>query len=365
MGGYFDGSLQFWSLSATRPVDPQELAEHAEKRDRLDRIQIEGRSTGTTRPSSEMVRSLRERFFEQRPGLALRLYHCDKIDLSFLEDLPMLERLTVQASGAIENPQALGHLRNLKAVAFELPKKAPKDILTHLASSLEELSLTPYDRASADVDLSRLPLFPRLSSLHLDAYERDLPELLPALGGLRRLALRSAKKLVSLEPLGDLCNLHMLALQQLGVVGDLSPLGSLSRLRSLQLWRLPKIDDLSVVSKLVGLELLDLETMNAVTSLPDLTQLRALRFVKLAAMKNLRDFTALERAPALEELVFQKAEHQRPEDFVPALRNRSLQRAGLGFHKKADVARMTELATAHGVDAEVYMYPQLRGQVPR
>ncbi|NOU30943.1 MAG: hypothetical protein HOO96_23850 [Polyangiaceae bacterium] len=364
MGGYFDGSLQFWSVSATRPVNPQELAEHAAKRDVLDRIQIEGRSTGTTRPSSEMVRTLRERFFEQRPGLGLRLYHCDKIDLSFLEDLPTLERLTVEASGAIENPQALGHLHNLKAATFELPKKAPRDILTHLPPGVEELSLTPYDRTSADIDLSRLPLFPRLSSLHLDAYERDLARLLPALAGLQRLALRSAKKLASLEPIRDLCNLHVLALQQLGAVGDLSPLGSLSRLRSLQLWRLPKVGDLSVVSKLGSLELLDLETMSAVTSLPDLTQLRALRFVKLAAMKNLRDFTALERAPALEELVFQKAEHQRPDDFVPLLRNRSLQRAGLGFHKKADVARMVQLAAEHRVDAEVYMYPQFRGAPP-
>lgn len=364
MGGYFDGSLQFWSLSATRPVDAQELAEHAAKRDVLDRIQIEGRSTGTTRPTREMVRTLREHFFEQRPGLGLRLYLCDKIDLSFLEDLPMLERLTVQASGAIENPQALGHLHNLKAVTFELPKKAPKDILSHLAPGLEELSLTPYDRTSADIDLARIPHFPRLSSLHLDAYERDVADLLPALVGLQRLALRSAKKLASLDPLRDLCNLHMLALQQLSAIGDLSPLGSLSRLRSLQLWRLPKVGDLTVVSKLRSLELLDLETMTGVTSLPDLAQLGALRFVKLAAMKNLRDFAPFERAPALEELVFQKAEHQRPEDFVPVLRNPTLQRAGLGFHKRADVARMVELAAEHGVDAEVCMYPQLRGALP-
>jgi hypothetical protein len=335
------------------------------KRDVLDRIQIEGRSTGTTRPSTEMVRALRERFFDHRPALGLRLYHCDKIDLSFLEDLPMLERITIEASGAIENPQALGHLRCLRAATLELPKKAPKDILTHLPPSLEELSLAPHDRASADIDLSRLPLFPRLSSLHIDAYERDVAVLLPALQGLQRLAVRSAKKLASLEPLGDLCNLHALALHQLGAVGDLSPLGSLSHLRSLELWRLPKVGDLSVLSKLGSLEVLSLETMPGVETLPDLTQLHALRFMKLAAMKNLRNFTALERAPALEEIVFQKAEHQRPEDFVPVLRNRSLRRAGLGFHKKADVARMLELAAAHGIDAEVYMYPQFRGQLPQ
>lgn len=119
------------------------------------------------------------------------------------------------------------------------------------------------------------------------------------------------------------------------------------------------------MSKLGSLELLDLETMSAVARLPDLSQLRALRFVRLAAMKSLHDLAALEHAPALEELVFQKAEAQRPDDFVPLLRNRVLKRAGLGFSKKADVARATELAAEHGADVEVYLYPQFRGEVPQ
>ncbi len=365
MGGYFDGSAQFWSVSVTRALNPQELTQYAAKRDRLERVQIEGRTAGATRPSPEMVHALREHFFRHRPDLELRIYHCDKIDLSFLEELPMLERLTVEASGLIENPQALGLLPNLRVAAFELPKKAPKDLLDHLPPGLEELSLTPYDRTSADIDLARLPLFSRLSSLRLDAYERDLPALLPALQGLRQLGLRSAKKLKSLEPLAGLRDLRRLALQQLGAVADLAPLASLSRLRLLQLWRLPKVDDLSVVSKLGSLELLDLETMSAVARLPDLSQLRALRFVRLAAMKSLHDLAALEHAPALEELVFQKAAPLRPDDFVPLLRNRALKRAGLGFSKKADVARATELAAEHGADVEVYLYPQFRGDVPQ
>ena len=248
-------------------------------------------------------------------------------------------------------------------MSFELPNTAPKDLLSHLPESIEDLGLAPDDRTSADIDLRSLTHFPRLSSLRIDAYERGLGELLPALTGLHRLNLRSAKKLTDIESLGGLTELRRLALHQLGAVSDLSPLARLPKLRTLGLWRLPKIDDLSTLSKLGALEVLVVEALNAVERFPDAEEMRALRFVTLAAMKALQDFSGLERAPALEELVFQKADHQRPEDFVPVLRNRSLRRGGFGFHKKADVARMSELAAQYGIDAQVFMYPQIRGEV--
>lgn len=95
------------------------------------------------------------------------------------------------------------------------------------------------------------------------------------------------------------------------------------------------------------------------TAFPETKKLKRLRAVQIASMKRLRDFRALARA--LEEFVIQNAEHQRPDDFAPLLRCKTLKRAGFGFFKKADVARMTELCAAHRVDGKIYRYPQLRG----
>lgn len=361
MGGYFDGERRFWSFAASRPIAEADLEAWVAKRDELDCIQLEGASTGPTRFHAATLKTLHERFFAVRPAIELRVFLCDKVDLGFVRELPMLERLTVEARGELTNASALAELPRLRSIAFELPKKTPRDLLAHVPPGIESLVLAPNDRTSADLDLAPILRFEALSTLSLDAYERDLERILPTLKKLRTLALRSAKKPKSLACIGGLTGLRSLVLQQLGALADISALASLRELQALQLWRLAKIADLDVLSSLGALEFLMLETMSAVTRLPDAKKMRKLRFVKLAAMKLLRDFSALEHAPALEEFVFQKAEHQRPDDFLPVLRNRSLKRAGFGYQKKADVERMTALADEHGIDAEVYLYPQLRG----
>lgn len=146
-----------------------------------------------------------------------------------------------------------------------------------------------------------------------------------------------------------------------GAFSDLAPLARLPHLARLHLSSLPKLRALDPIGQMSALEVLLLQALNEVRALPDMTKLRRLRAVRLASMKKLRDFSALARAPALEEVVLQNAEHQKPDDLAPVLAAKKLVRAGFGFWKRADVARMTALADARNIDVEVFRYPQLRG----
>ncbi len=142
---------------------------------------------------------------------------------------------------------------------------------------------------------------------------------------------------------------------------ELEVLTELPHVRYLHLWALRKLTSMDFISQMTKLEGLFLEAIGTMTRFPELRKLSELRIVKLAGMTKLRDYGTLEHAPALEELVHQKADQQRPEDFLPVLRNRTLKRGGFGFHKRAEVKRMTALIETAGIDGQVYMYPQVRG----
>ena len=141
-------------------------------------------------------------------------------------------------------------------------------------------------------------------------------------------------------------------------------LATLPEVRYLRLWALPKLASLDFISRMTNPEGLSLDAMTTVTRFPDVRKLSRLRTIKLSGMTALRDISALQRAPALEEFVYPKISHHRPEDFLPVLQNRTLKRGGFGFHRKPDVALMTQLIERAGIDGEVYMYPQVRGAFP-
>jgi hypothetical protein len=65
-------------------------------------------------------------------------------------------------------------------------------------------------------------------------------------------------------------------------------------------------------------------------------------------LKTLRDFTALEHAPALEEFALIQGEHQTPEQLLPVLRNPTVRRVSAGFGSDKKNARFAELRAAAG-----------------
>jgi hypothetical protein len=360
MGAYFVDRGLVWTLAGHKAPDAADVKEHVGKRAKLAGIQIEIGARARLHP--EIVRVLRAQIFTARPRIPFRVYLAEKLDLSFLELLPMLEDVTLEASRGFTNVAALASLPRLRRAAFELPKHVDGDVLAHLPAGLRSLTMRPDDRASPGViDLSPLARLRGLKELHLESYGAGLPAVLPSLRKLQRLGLRSIKSLTDLVSVASLTELRLLSLFG-GGFSSLAPLTTLSHLRGLHLWNVPKLASLEPIIKLTALEVLIAEALNLVAVFPDAKRMARLRAVKLVAMKKLRDFRGLARAPALEEFVIQRAEAQRPDDFIPVLRSRTLKRAGFGFQKKDDVRRMSALCAKHEKDGQVYLYPQLRGR---
>jgi hypothetical protein len=360
--GYIDGERRFINVEASAPLKGKKLAELVAAVPTLDCVQIEQSERARLPPG--LIATLAEHVFGKRPEIQLRIYMGDELDLSFLADLPMLQNLQLEVSTRIDNVAALASCKGLKALTLTLPKSTDPNLLAHVATTVEELNVGPDSSAFGPLDLLPLARLQRLRRLRLHGYEQQLATVLASLPRLQVLSLRAMSRLDTVESLGSLSALHSVTMQRCGFA-NLDVLTHLPKLRYLQLWWMQKLASIDFVSRLVALEGLFFETLGNVKAFPNLTALRKLQVVKLATMAALRDFSAFEKAPRLQEFVFQRADRQRPTDFEPVLRNKALKRGGFGFHKKIDVQTMTALLAKHRIDGEVYMYPQLRGSYKR
>lgn len=360
MGAYFADRGLVWTLRGGAAPKPADVAEHVQRLRALRGVQLEMGSASKVHP--EIVKVLRTRIFAERPKIPLRVYLAESVDLSFLEGLPDLHSLAIEARLRFKNVGALAGLPKLRDVSIAMPEQVTSDILHHLPRALGSLALRPEDRAARQSpDLTPLGEMKRLSALFIESYGPGLDAILPRLTRLERLGLRSVKGLASLEPIAKLGELRALSLFGGGFT-ELGPLTALPTLRHLHLWNLQKITSLAPVADMRALVVFAVEALNGVRALPDMKRLSSLRAVRLASMKRLRDFRPFAHAPALEELVLANAEHQRPDDLAPVLASKTLARAGFGFFKKADEARMRALVDGRGIDVEIYRYPQLRGR---
>jgi len=326
----------------------------------LERVQIEQSDEARLPPG--LIAGLAEHVFRKRPEIKLRIFMGAELDLSFLVDLPMLQNLGIEVSQRIDNVPALASCKSLKTLSLTLPKSADVNLVEHVATTVEELSIG--SESFGKLDLTPLARLQRLRRLSLIRCEHQLAEVLPRLPRLQVLKLYAINRLGNLEALTNLRALHSLRMQRCGFA-NLEALTQLPKLRYLQLWWMQNLRNIDFVGSLLALEGLLFETLNNVKKFPSLTALRKLQVVQLATMAAMRDFTAFETAPRLQEFVFQRADRQRPTDFEPVLRNKSLKRGGFGFHKKIDVQTMTALLAKYRIDGEVYMYPQLRGTYKR
>jgi hypothetical protein len=166
MGGYFYDSGLLWDLPASRPIKDDDLASHVARVGEISRVQICHESSGK-RLDGSMLRALRDRVFAVRPDLRLRVYGSTQLDLSFLEEIATVRDLQIEVRERLHNVAALGALRDLRVLHLTLPKALPDDILGHLPSGVEELSLVPDDGKPATIDLDPIGALKKLKALDL------------------------------------------------------------------------------------------------------------------------------------------------------------------------------------------------------
>jgi len=301
---------------------------------------------------SEPVKSetwdlLNEKLFAVRRDVTLRVYgfYSHKCDLTFLRQLPNVQRFCADCLTKATGIEEVATLRNLESLTvgiYGLESFAFLDAVPH--RSLRSLAL--WQTKSKKPRLSSLARFTQLRELYLEGQQTDI-EVISHLPQLEKLMLRSIT-LGGLDMLRGLKHLWSVDIK-LGGTKNLAALEGMKRIKYLELWQVRGLSDLSVISTLVGLQFLFLQSLPNVSAFPNLSPLRALRRVCLENMKGLKDMAALLNAPALEELIYVDARGREPAEFAEILKSKTLKKIVVGFGSKKKNDVLADMATRAGI----------------
>jgi hypothetical protein len=272
---------------------------------------------------------INQRLVTSRPEIEIRVFghYGMTCDLSFLRQIGKVQRLSVDCLHDVAAVDAITDLRELRSLAVGIYNLENFDFLKDLdATKLTDISLMAT--ASKKPSLNVLSRFPHLTRLYLEGQQKGI-EVVGDLKMLEDLTLRSvtAKSLGFLHDLRRLWSLDL----KLGGSNDLCALEGMSSLKYLELWQVRGLQDLSPIGRLTGLQYLFLQSLPQVTELPDFSALVHLRRIYLENMKGLRNVAAVDRAPALEDLIVVSARDLTPNDFRPLLRKKTLKRLNIYF----------------------------------
>lgn len=170
--------------------------------------------------------------------------------------------------------------------------------------------------------------FTSLQEIYLEGQQKNI-EVLTQLSDLQDVTLRSINTpdIRYLRPLQRMWSLDI----KLGGIKDLYAIEGMENIKYFELWQVKGLSDIGVISSLTGLQHLFLQSLRRIAALPSLQPLKRLRRISLENMKGLKDVSALEHAPGLEEFIHVAAENMQPENYLPLLRNPHLKRALVGF----------------------------------
>jgi hypothetical protein len=293
----------------------------------------------------DALRRLDADFFSRRPAVALRAWGFERAvcDLGVAAGLKHVRHFKADCLTRAVHVEAIAEMPNLRSLWLGILDLETFDVLTRVTPGLTEIMLG--ETRSRKPDLQVLSRFKRLRVLYLDHQIRNI-EVLGELSALERLTLRclSTPDVAFLKPLSRLWSLAI----SLGGIKSLSGLEGMSHLKDLDVQQVQKLADVGVVSTLRGLQHLRLDSLRHITAIPRLDDLRALRRIVLINLKGLSDLRALERAPGLKEFYLAQGTRQEPEQMVPVLRNRTLERATALFDNNRKNERFARLRDEHG-----------------
>jgi hypothetical protein len=288
---------------------------------------------------------LDEVFFPLRPDVGLRVFghYGSTCDLSFASRMRHVRRFTADCLMQATNVEAIAGM-NLEALSVGIFELQDFDLLTRVSPRLSALSLG--GTRSKKPRLDSIERFTSLRSLYIEGHSNGI-DAIRQLRALEQLTLRSVTtpNLRYLAPLERLSSLDI----KLGGIRAFEGIEGKESITYLELWQIRELDDVDVVASLPGLQNLFLQSLPRVASVP-VAQSRALRRVVLQNLKGLRDFTAFETAPALEQFALIDGAGLRPEQLLPVLRNRTLHDACayFGSQSKNDAfARLRDQSGKH------------------
>jgi hypothetical protein len=286
-------------------------------------------------------------FFRRRPEVELRVYGPDQpvCDLSFTARMAHVLHFTANYLLNATGVEAIAEMPNLQTLAIGVYGLDNFNFLWNLTHKLTALVLG--QTRSKKPDLSPLCRFGKLTRIFLVGQQKNI-EVLSGLKLLEDVTLSSISTL-NVEYLKGLH--HMWSLDvMLGGIHDFTALEGMENIKHLELLQVRELKHIDFISRTLGLQNLLLRNLPRITSLPSFRALSRLSRVTLCNLKGIRDFSALQWAPALEEFILIEGQPQQPEDFLPVLRNPSLRRASAHFGSIRKEQRFKKLLHDHGIE---------------
>lgn len=265
--------------------------------------------------------------FSERDDVELRIYGAYNRDLSFLSILDNVSRLTLDCIvGEVTNLDTITQLNKLKELHIGIFNLDSFEILNHVPDSLE--SITLGQTQSKKPDLSVLERFSNLKQIYIEGHIKNI-DVIGSLNQLEDVTLRSIT-IKNIEFLTSLKKLSSLDIK-LGGIKDFSAIEGMGNIQYLELCLIRGLKDLSFISSLSGLQSLFLQSLKNVEVLPAFKGLSKLKKIHFEDMKGLKDISSLGEAPALAEFTHWSAMNMDIEDYIPLLKNQSVERVSVGF----------------------------------
>jgi hypothetical protein len=289
--------------------------------------------------------------FSKRADIVLRVYghYFQRCDLSFIEKIPSVRGLSIDCLRKVTNidvVKRVPHLDGLHIGVFELDSF---EFLDNIDRHLKRLSL--YQTRSKKPRIEAIGRFTELNERFLEGQSKGI-EAINELKKLEKIVMRS----ISTRDIEYLRYLELIWSVdiKLGGIKDLSALKSLPNLKYLEIWQVRGLSDLSVLSDLKSLQNLFIQSLPQLTVFPTISSLGKLRRIYLENLKCLMDLSELKSALALIEFNYLMAQNQNPENLIPVLENKSLERVYCYFGSDRKDIDFKKLAQSFGKDEYEY-----------
>lgn len=292
----------------------------------------------------EIIR-LEKIVFAERPDISLRVYghYSSKCDLTFLEHIPSLQRLSVDCLLKATGIEVVTKLRNLEMLGVGIFNLDNFDFLTEVNPNLKELLLHSTKSKKPNIDM--ISRFKSLEYLYLDGQQKGI-ESISSLEYLKEIVLRSISttNLEFLKNKSDLWSVEV----KLGGIKNFDALKSLPSLKYLELWQISGLSDLSFISNLESLQYLFIQSLKHVTKISDTSSLKKLRRIYFENLKGIENLDKLEFTPNLEEFIYVSAQNQQPKNIIPILKNKSVKKVLCRFGSDKKNNEFDQLADDYG-----------------
>jgi hypothetical protein len=307
-----------------------------------DRVQIDLYNLKLTEKGWKKIN---DKIFKFKPSINLRLYSGVDLDLSFLKHLPDLESLSIEVK-TIQNGLEIGHLKKLRDLTI-VSNQNDFSFLSNLDSPLESLFIATDESKYAKTDISIILKFKQLKSLRILRYKNNLKQIVTELPELEELVLSSISGLKDISFIAEKQTLKKLQLNACGI-DNYEPIKKLKNLKALGLWKPANLESLDFISELTDLHYLFLQTVTQPLKFPNIDNLRKLKRVVLYSVKSISDFSTLSNVKHLKEFGFYDIQGQKPEDFLPIIENKSIEKVYLWYFKSGLRNEIEQLLKKNG-----------------